>query len=341
MKRASHVFPTPADWPLLDGLIETLKERGVPAEQIVFLKDGAGAIDEIRMKFPEMLKKTRKGDFLIFYFCGHGARDIVDDASRYYFINYDAYDPRRGDKSFLYIAAVYNMIENHFQGSQVLLTADCCSSGGLIATYHQRVRAKGDSNIAYACLASVFAHNGSTGDWTFTKGLIKGFRGHPSVDRDSDGNVTFRELFQSVEEEMAYVELQKAAFTSVNGFDATMKLVPARRRSHERVGRYFDVQWNKETRYRAQVTDFNGEKYRVAYVDGGTEWVGPKRIHEFKNPHFPEGTKVRALSEDGKWYPATVSRAVYNMHMVHYDNDNSPNGVNDEWVPPDGIKPRP
>src|SRR5262249_39240482 len=151
-----------------------------------------------------------------------------------YFINYDAKD--EDENSFLYMDLVFDLIEANFRGSHVLMTADCCCSGGMLGAARKR-----KSGLAYACLASVFAHNGSTGDWTYTKGLVKGFRGDAMMDGNGDGTVTLGEIFHAVELEMACIEKQKASFLTVNGFDPAMKVAHAKKKNHPDVGKFVQV----------------------------------------------------------------------------------------------------
>src|SRR5262245_29916957 len=61
--------------------VETLKSRGVPAEQVVTLVDKQGTLSTIKKQFTELLKKTNQDDFLIFYFQGHGNRDVIGSKS--------------------------------------------------------------------------------------------------------------------------------------------------------------------------------------------------------------------------------------------------------------------
>jgi hypothetical protein len=315
-------------------LIDTFKTRGVPADHITFLKDKEGTIAHIRQSFKQLLSKTQNGDFLIFYFQGHGSRDINGNKSSYYFVNYDAKDD--DDKSFLYMHDVYDIIEAHFKGSQVLLTADCCCSGGLVVEARKR-----KTPLAYACLTSVFAHNGSTGAWTYTQGLIKGFRGEAVMDLDGDGVVTLDELRRSIDAEMAFVEEQKSAYQVFNGFDPGLQIATAEKKSNPDVGKYIEAKQDDKW-YRAQIVDFKDSKYKVLYLGyDEREWVTTNRIRDIHPKQFREDTKVSVKDEEGKWHNATVKKALYGLHFVHFDDDKSPNGVMDEWVSPDCIKLRP
>src|SRR5262249_10136987 len=150
-----------------------------------------------------------------------------------------------------------------------------CCSGGLLVEARKR-----KSPLAYACLTSVFAHNGSTGAWTFTKGLIKGFRGDPMVDLDGDGVVTLDELHRSVEAEMAFVEEKKPAYQTFNGFDGSLQLAAAGKKSHPDVGKFVEARQDGQW-YRAQVVDFKDNKFKVFYFEyDEREWVGPNRIRD-------------------------------------------------------------
>ena len=117
-----------------------------------------------------MLARTGQGDTVFVYFQGHGNRDIKKDgSSSYYFINYDAKDG--DDNSYWYMRNVFDEIDRHFKGSQAIIIGDCCCSGGLLTEAKKR-----KSHVAYACLASVFAHNSSTSAWTFTEAIVRGFK---------------------------------------------------------------------------------------------------------------------------------------------------------------------
>jgi hypothetical protein len=314
-------------------LIKTFKDRGVPADHITFLKDKQGTLANIRRSFTNLLNRTGKGDFLVFYFQGHGGRDIDGNTSKYYFINYDANND--DDNTFLYVKEVFDLIEAHFKGSGVLLTADCCCSGGLVSEARKR-----KTSLSYCCLASVYSHNGSTGAWTYTDALVKGFRGDPMVDLDGDGTVTLDELARYIEFEMAYVEEQMAAYKNFNNFDASLRLATGVEKSHPRLGQFVEAEQDG-TWYRAKIIEFKDKKFKVSYLGyDETEWVGPRRIRDLRPKHFKDGAAVAVLDEDGKGRNATVKTARLGLHLVHYDDDRSPNGLLDEWVPQGRIKER-
>lgn len=69
-------------------LVDALKTAGVPADHVVFLVDERATLAAIRRAYRGQLDRIRRGDLLIFYFAGHGARDRTTRAT--YFANYDA-----------------------------------------------------------------------------------------------------------------------------------------------------------------------------------------------------------------------------------------------------------
>jgi hypothetical protein len=315
-------------------LIDTLKARGVPADHIAFLKDRQGTLAHIRATFDALLARSRKGDFLIFYFQGHGSRDIVGRRSEYYFVNYDARDDN--DKSFLYMAEVVTTLQSKFKGSHALLLADCCCSGGLLVEAR-----KHPAPVALACLTSVFAHNGSCGAWTYTDSLIRAFRGDPATDVDGDGSVTLRDLERYVDHRMAFVENQKSAYGTFGAFDDGLRLAPAGKRPFPEYGRDVEVLHGKAWE-RATVIDAASGKYRVALAEGGERSGIP--ANKVREPHYkqlPIGTKVTAQNDDDHWLPGTVVKAHLGLHYVHFDKDKSKDGLLNEWVAPDRIKVRP
>jgi hypothetical protein len=314
-------------------LMDVFKQRGVPNDQIVFLKDKAGTLANIKKSFTAELSKTHAGDTLIFYFQGHGSRDVKKNGqSVYYFCNYDCDD--NDDDSFLYMKDVYEIIENNFKGDKALMLADCCCSGGLA-----KVAATRHTKIAYCCLDSTFAHNLSTGEWTYTDALIKGFRGDPIADLNDNGALNLRELAQYTEKRMAFVEEQKAVFATFNGFNPLLQIAKPKSTLKLPTDRFVDAKWDDDRWYKAEITEAKPGKFHVNYVVDGTDgWVKPDHIREHKDKQFDVGTPVLARCEedDDKWKPATVVRAWYGLHYVHFDGDTK--GSLSEWEPPDRVK---
>jgi hypothetical protein len=101
--------------------VRLLKTRGIPEDQIVFLKDEQATKQNIEGKFNEFLRKSSSEEFLIFYFGSHGKYDPVTGAFK--FVTFDEKLP---------FEWAFDSIERYFKGSQVLMFADCCYSGGIV-----------------------------------------------------------------------------------------------------------------------------------------------------------------------------------------------------------------
>jgi hypothetical protein len=310
-------------------LVEHFRSRGVPGKQIVYLQDREATRKRIQHALTEHLARTRSGDLLIFYYTGHGSRN--HETHKACFANYDA----ASSESAWQVSEIFDAIEQGFRGDRALLIADCCFSGALVDVARQR-----ESKIAYGCLCSSFSHNTSTGNWTFTESLLKGWRGDPGVDLDGDGAIEWQEMGRSAELDMAFIERQKSMFQATHGFDPRMKLVAANGPRRPRLGERLEAKW-KGAWYRAQVIDVRGEQLKIHYAgdaDSWDEWVGPERIRPFRPRQFDIGQQVDVKWDaDKKWYPAAVIRPWYGLHLVGYDG--YPPEWN-EWVGPDSIRPR-
>lgn len=325
-----------AEWPVMESarknrrdvqLVNHFKSLQVPKEQVSYLQDRQATLKAIRRAFHDLLAKTRDDDVLVFYFTGHGFRD--HQKHRGHFANYDA---RSGADAWP-VAEVLDTIEKNFRGRQALLMADCCFSGALA---EEAVRQ--DRRVAYGCLCSSFSHNSSTGNWTFTDLLLKGFRGDPAIDEDGDRAIRWDELARASALEMAFVDQQKSAYAATESFDPRFKLSSTKAARASRVGERLEVKW-KDRWFKAQVVDAKGQAYKIHYAgydDSWDEWVSADRMRPFRPGAFAAGTKVLVKSE-GTWWPATVLRAWYGLHYVHYDDWSS---EWDEWVAPGAIKRR-
>ena len=93
--------------------------------------------------------------------------------------------------------------------------------------------------------------------------------------------------------------------------------------------------------YRAKIIDVDGDQTQVHYAgygDDWNEWVGPERLRPYQPAQFAAGDQVEVeWNQDKKWYPATILKAWYGLHLVHYDNYES---STDEWVGPGFVRLR-
>lgn len=316
-------------------LVETLRDAGVPDEQITYLQDKEATKANIRKAFRELLDETDEGDLLIFYFCGHGSRDA--DSGEVWFANYDAGED---DDSAWNVRDILKTIRNHFSGERALMLADCCHSGALYDQCRRLNLEGSEDEPYYAALTSSYSHNTSTGNWTYSDALLAGFRGEGQVDLNYDGIIELNELSQYTDLELAFLEGQKSMFTADPDFPRAAKLAEVEDESVPRVGQRIEVE-SKGQWYRATIIDVDGDQVEVHYAgfdDNFNEWVGPERTRPYQPAQFAKGDKVEVKwQQDQKWYPATVKDAWYGLHFVHYDDDDA---TNDEWVGPQSIRLR-
>lgn len=307
-------------------LLDALVGRGVPEDQTVFLVDTAATKARIEKRFAAHLRRAKPGDVLWLYYAGHGERLKSGETG---FVPYDS-----SDSDPLWTASsVFDAIERNFAGDVALLTADCCSSGGLA---EEAARRKG--RVAYACLASALARESSTERWTFTDCLIDGVRGEPRIDLDGDGRITFDELARYTESEMAFVEGQLSS-TKTTGFFAPATAVASTNGAHDaKLGAQLEVD-DGDDWIRAEVIGVDGDRLRVRFVGGeeGSEaWIDRDRTRNWKPEQLAIGSEVE-VEWEGKWYPAHVLDAKLGVHFVHYDDDGE---EWDEWVAPQRIRRR-
>jgi hypothetical protein len=316
-------------------IVKYFKDAGVPAKHITYLKDTAATKERIQHDFRTLLDQTDKGDLLIFYFAGHGSRD--SDSGETWFANYDA---GNSNASAWNVRSIFKAIDGHFSGNRVLLLADCCHSGALYEECRRRNRDDGDHELAYAALTSSYSHNTSTGNWTYSDSVLAGLRGESQVDLNHNGVVELNEIAQYTDLELAFLEGQKSMFFAAPAFPRAAKLAEVEDELVPRIGQRVEVEY-KEKWYRAKVIDVDGDQTQVHYAgydDSWNEWVGPERLRPYQPAQFGEGDKVEVeWSQDRKWYPATIVKAWYGLHLVHYDNYDS---SSDEWVGPGAVRLR-
>ncbi len=308
-------------------LVEFFRAAGLPEEQIIYLQDSEATIEAIQDNLTELLANTGEDDLFILYFAGHG--DWDSDTGEHYFINYDANGEDRDN--YWSISSIFDDIEDNFNGSKVLLLADCCYSGGLIDELKRR-----DSEISYACISSAYTHNTSTGDWTFTESVYKSLLGDSVVDLDGDGVITLYDLARYAELEMAFIEEQKSMFLTTNDFDSQMVFASVSDEIEPIEGKRVEVEYSDDW-YKAKTLENNGSEVKVLYIDDQSEeWVEAERIRPYSPDMFAVGDEVEAQSGE-EWYPAKVKKAWYGLHLVSYDDYPD---IWDEWVGSDYIRPR-
>lgn len=199
-------------------LFETLVKRGVPESQATLLLDHEATRSAVLDALRHTARQADAGSTLIFYYAGHGMKQ----GERYYLANYDVGENL--ERTGLSVSEIAEILKRDFHGRRVLILADCCHSGGL----REAARAVASTKKQSAALTSVSPESLSTGNWTYTETLLDGLNGRFTVDRNSDGAVTFEELAADVGDAMKYVERQHVGFANF-GLPPGFRIAPARR----------------------------------------------------------------------------------------------------------------
>jgi hypothetical protein len=314
-KHPKYFAPFPQEQRRDAALVAFFREQGVPAAQIVYLQDSEATTQRIQQSLEAHLDKAGADDLLVLYYCGHGGK--TDDAVTY-FASYDTDSER--NQGWL-VNTIPATIARCFRGTHALLLVDCCYSGSLAEAVAQQ-----SGRMAYACLTSSLASELSTGNWTFTEGLLAGLRGQAFVDGDSNSQITLQELAAQIIESMAFAEEQIATFAVSGGFDPHIVLAAARPRPYTRVGQRVEVH-AEGAWYPAQIIDASGERLKVhyyGYEESDDEWVTSDRIREAVRTTYPVGTAVE-VKWKRSWYAATVLEAHSGIHYIEYE------GFGPEW----------
>jgi hypothetical protein len=302
-------------------LVSTLRRKGVPESNIVFLRDRDATRAAIEQAFTRAVAATAADETLLVYYAGHGSR--AEDGKAF-FVPWDAVSgsvPRTGVSMEAMVDAV---TAASFRGRAVF-AADCCYSGSLTREAQRR-----SSGRPVATLTSSMASVVSTGNWTFTECLLAGLDGAAVADTDRDGTVTLEDLGRFTDAQMAFAEEQLATWTAQNGFSPRWSLSAARPRACAREGERIEVLYRGQW-YRAQIEGERQGAVRVHYI-GYTrdwdEWVTPDRCRAFAPQRFPQGGAVE-VEWNGTWYPARILAERAGIHQIHYDGYTD---VWDEWV---------
>ncbi|MEI6235860.1 MAG: caspase family protein [Planctomycetota bacterium] len=299
-------------------MIDAFKKRGVPADQIVFIKNTDATKANVTASLNAFLAKPAEGDTLIFYYAGHGGRDMNDPKRTAWFVPYDT-------KSSWKMGDVCAAIEKNFKGSNVLLTADCCHSGALAIEAGKR-----GGRINYGVLTSAFATTISTGNWTFTQCLINVLNGNPALDANGDGKITFGEAAQYCENEMAFFEGQLSCSAAKGHFSTDLVLAKNAGPKQPRVGELCEAM-DTQKWWKVKILDSRKGEVFVTWLGWEKKWdrwIDEKQVRPYTPPAFKTGAVVEVES-GGKWYAAKVIDSKLGLNRVHYDGYPD---ADDEWV---------
>lgn len=296
-------------------LRETLKKRGVPASQILYLQDEAATTSTVERQFAAFLKKPEPGDWVFVYFEGHGDKD--EDDGTPYLITYDVDERNRGWR----FDSIPDAIEANFRGSHAIIALDNCYSGAMADSLKRK-----SQRVSYGVLTSSLASQVSTGNWTFTESLISAFNGASFVDIDRNGSVTFAELGKNSERDMLFGEEQMATILFTGSFDPQTVIATAPRSTSARIGERVEA-YSVDGWYKGFIIDSRPGQQKVhyyGYESADDEWVPDNKVRQAKTTQFAKGSKVEVEWEK-KWYPATVLEVQGGAHLITYA------GYGKEW----------
>ncbi|HEV7402822.1 MAG TPA: Tudor-knot domain-containing protein [Chthoniobacteraceae bacterium] len=299
-------------------MLDAMRQRGVAADHIVFLKNEQATLAQLRAGLATFVRRAGANDTLIFYYAGHGGRDYQDAARPVHLVPYDSSGSWQTKE-------VLDTIDSGFKGTCVLLTADCCHSGGLAeeAARHQ-------GRISYGTLTSARSSATSTGNWTFTQCLADLYRGQPALDLDHDGAITFAEAAQYCDLKMAFHENQRATNAATAGFPRDFVFAPVAGPA-ARVGETCEARWQGKW-YQAEILAAHDGKYQVTWPGWDKSydsWVAPEDLRPAPQTGFADGAKLE-IEWRTKWYPGAVVQSALGLLLVHYDGFGK---TDDEWVP--------
>lgn len=307
-------------------LLDVLRAKGVPENQILYLQDSAATIARVNETFPEFLRRARTGDTVIVYFCGHGYK--TDGNKTTFLATFDVGDKTDGWRTDTIPAA----IEANFKGANAMILADNCYSGALV----EDVQALGNSRISYAVMTSTHFNSFSTANWTFTESLIYGFRGESFMDDNGDGQVTFAELQTNAEEDMLFAEEQIASFAWTGRFKPQSVVAWSSPDNAARLGERVEA-YSVDGWYKGFIRAAKDGKYQIRYYgyeETDDEWVTPNMVRSAKPTQYPVGARV-SVNWLGKWYTGKVLAVKGGSHYITFDGF-GPEW--DEWTPAKRIR---
>jgi Caspase domain len=227
-------------------IVSLFRHRGVPEDQIDFIKDRDGTISNIKSHFGSFLQRTQPGDFLIHYYTGHGGVGSFETTN---------------DGSYKH-AWIAGEIDKEFKGGQVLLLGDCCESGSLEDVVDEAV-----GPIAYACISSSSRRETGHGNWTFSQAVLDGLRGEAYVDLNKDGYITIDELAKHVRHDILAYENNHSVYHKSPNFDGQMVIAirsPKNNPSPEPVEVWYEGQW-----WTAKLMERSGDRARIRWIELG------------------------------------------------------------------------
>ena len=308
--------------------LNVLRQKGVPENQIVSLRDRAATIAKIQKLFENFLSRVPADNSILVYYSGHGYKVNNTDT---YLASYDA--GIRTERSWS-VKSIPNMIELYSKSRQAIIIIESCYSGAIVDLLKAR-----RSRVSYAAFASAPSNSSSTGNWTFTESLIYGFRGDAFGDRNRDGKITFGEMVQNTYDDMLFGEEQLSQSVLTGDFSEQSQITAARKGNSPRLGERVEA-FDGEQWYKAIITDARNGEYKVHYYGYDETDDQYLSADDLRRPQKQKQYKIGELIEakaDGEWYPARVLKVVGGAHLVSFDDYEE---EWNEWLPSDQIRLR-
>lgn len=305
--------------------LNVLRQKGVPENQIVSLRDRVATMDNIQKSFETFLTKAPEDDSIFVYYSGHGYKT---DSRETYLASYDA--GIKTERSWS-VTSIPKMIELYSKSRQAIIAIESCYSGTIVDEIKKR-----RSRVSYAVFASSPSNSTSTGNWTFTESLIYGFRGDSFVDKNKDGKITFSELGQNLYDDMLFADEQLSQSLLTGDFDEQSQITVAKKGNSARVGDRIEA-FDGEDWYKAIITDARNGEFKIHYYGSEyeDEYVSADRIRQPpKQKQFKVGEQVE-VEVDNEWYPARVLKVVGGAHFVSFDGYDE---ESNEWVSSEQIR---
>lgn len=312
-------------------LYEILIQRGVPEENIVFLKDDAATLSAILDNLKSLSSRGNEESTFFFYYAGHGKKS--DDGRQAYFLNYDCDTARPQETCFL-LDTIADVLKANFKGKRAILAADCCYPGNLNKVADALSRA----GIETLVLTSAAASNISTGAWTFTQSLNEILRGRPLMSLVGD-EISAKNAGEYITYNMTYAESQLSNFYTTSGFPEDFILAANEAqglRDKPYLGQYKMAQWEGKD-YKVRIVDQQGNSCKIHYLGWGEEWDERREYSELKDVPFKTydiNAKVH-VEWNKTWYPAVILKREGFFHYIKYEGYDD--GWN-EWVTSGRIK---
>lgn len=320
-------------------LYETLKKRGVPAKQMKLLLDDDATYSKIRAAIRDVASKAPEDATFLFYYCGHG---MTAGGEEVCLANYDL-DPSAPKKTGLLASDVAGLIEKHFQGTRVLLLADCCYSGGLARSAESLRKAGYEA----ASLTSSTDAVTSTRNWTFTQTVIDGLIGESFGDVDGDRGLSLSELADDVKNAMLALENQPAG-VAVEHWSKSLQLAQIKRAAGKSTGKFKPGQYvmaPKDGRSRVgRVIEAAEQESTVEFFDYADKSFVKvatgelQSLAEYKSARLALETATHEVEWRGSWYKASIIKRDGKRTHIHYVGY-GPEW--DEWIEPARLRPLP